>query len=62
VIFTVKRIQGGWEIHDENSKEKISVMDGAVISYTNEPNGTGIYETVSEKTKPEALIKAWKGQ
>ncbi len=62
LIFTVKRMQDGWEIRDENSKEKITVMDGAVISYTDKPGDANIFETVSEKTKAEALIKAWKGQ
>ncbi len=62
MIFTIKRIQSGWEILDENSKEKITIMDGAVISYIDKPSGESISETVSEKTKAEALIKAWKGQ
>lgn len=59
-IYSVERVQEGWNILDENSKEKITVKDGSVISYIED--GKNIIETVSEKTNSETLIKAWKGR
>ena len=59
-IYSVERIQDGWNIIDENSKEKIAVRDGSVISYTED--GRSVIETVSEKTTAETLIKGWKGR
>ncbi len=59
-IYSVERVQDGWNIIDQNSKEKIAVKDGSVISYIED--GRNIIETVSEKTDAEALIKAWKGR
>jgi len=59
-IYSVERVFDGWNIIDENSKEKIAVKDGSVISYNE--GGDSVIETVSEKTKAEALIKAWKGR
>ncbi len=59
-IYSVERTQDGWNIIDENSKEKIAVKDGSVISYIED--GRNVIETVSEKTNAETLIKAWKGR
>jgi hypothetical protein len=59
MIYSVERIQGGWNIVDENSKEKTTIRDGSIISYNE--GGSSVIETVSEKTKAEALIRAWKG-
>ncbi|MFB3766529.1 MAG: hypothetical protein ACE14P_14955 [Methanotrichaceae archaeon] len=59
-FYSVERIQDGWNIIDQNSKEKIAVKDGSVISYIED--GRSVIETVSEKTDAEALIKAWKGR
>ena len=59
-IYSVERVQDGWNIIDENSKEKIAVKDGSVISYIEDDKS--VIETVSEKTNAEALIKAWKGR
>jgi hypothetical protein len=59
MIYSVERVQGGWNIIDENSKEKTSIKDGSIISYRE--GDSNIVETVSEKTKAEALIRAWKG-
>ncbi len=58
-IYSVERVQDGWNIIDENSKEKIAVKDGSVISYIE--GGRSVIETVSEKTNADTLIKAWKG-
>ena len=59
-IYSVERVQDGWNIIDENSKEKIAVKDGSVITYIED--GRTVIETVSEKTNAETLIKAWKGR
>ena len=59
-IYSVERVQDGWNILDENSKEKITVKDGSVIYYIED--GRSIIETVGEKTNAETLIKAWKGR
>ncbi|MGA9098467.1 MAG: hypothetical protein WB392_06005 [Methanotrichaceae archaeon] len=59
-IYSVERVQDGWNIIDENSKEKIAVKDGSVISYIED--GRSVIETVSEKTNAETLIKGWKGR
>ncbi len=59
-IYSVERVQNGWNIIDENSKEKITVKDGSVIAYSE--RGENIVETVSEKTNAETLINAWKGR
>ncbi len=58
-IYSVERAPDGWNIIDENSREKIAVKDGSVISYVE--GGRIVVETVSEKTNAETLIKAWKG-
>ena len=59
-IYSVVRVQDGWNILDENSREKIAVKDGSVITYNE--RGENIVQTVSEKTNAETLIKAWKGR
>jgi hypothetical protein len=59
MIYSVERVQGGWNIIDENSKEKTTIKDGSIISYGD--GGSNVVDTVSEKTKAEALIRAWKG-
>lgn len=57
-IYSVERVQDGWNIIDENSKEKIAVKDGSVITYME--GDSNVVETVSGKTNAETLIKAWK--
>ncbi|HWQ19078.1 MAG TPA: hypothetical protein VN455_04815 [Methanotrichaceae archaeon] len=60
MIYSVERTQDGWNIIDENSKEKIAVQDGSVITFNE--GGNTVIEIVSEKTRADALIKAWKGR
>jgi hypothetical protein len=59
MIYSVQRVQGGWNIIDENSKEKTTVRDGSIISFME--GGSSVVETVGEQTKAEHLIRAWKG-
>ena len=60
-MYTVKRMKGGWSVHDHVEDEDYEVPDGAVITYEVRTRLTGpeeMMEVVGSKTDKLALVAA----
>jgi len=60
-MYTVKRMKGGWSVHDHVEDEDFEIPDGAVITYEVRTRFTGpeeLMEVVGSKTGKLALVAA----
>ncbi len=60
-MYTVKRMKGGWSVHDHVEDEDFEIPDGAVITYEVRTRLTGpeeMMEVVGSKTGKLALVAA----